>query len=59
MTQVYRVVNGVVISDPQNVAATLVQQMQGRMTGTCSVCEAEGFKPWELDDSGRCEECRP
>lgn len=30
-----------------------------RALGTCSVCEREGFKPYQLDDSARCDGCRP
>lgn len=30
-----------------------------RAGGQCSVCEAKGFEPFELDDSARCNECRP
>lgn len=30
-----------------------------RALGQCSVCETPGFRPWELDGSGRCDECRP
>lgn len=34
-------------------------QRVAREAGVCSVCERAGFRPWQLDDSARCDECRP
>ena len=49
----------VLLHDDENTAITMREQRLGRVTGICSVCESGPHKPWELDDSGRCEECRP
>ena len=48
----------VVLNDPANTTTTLIAQHAGRLELRCSVCEARVDRPYELDDSGRCEPCR-
>ena len=49
----------VLLHDPEEEAITMREQAMGRLELRCSVCRAQTDAPWRLDDSGRCDECRP
>lgn len=48
-----------ILHDIFNLVATLAAQAAARTKLRCSVCEASVDAGYELDDSGRCQECQP
>lgn len=49
----------VILHDHDNDTATDIAQKMGRLEWRCSVCEVQVSAGFELDDSGRCQECQP
>lgn len=47
------------LHDDELTDRILRDQAMGRLELRCSVCEIQVQAPWELDDSGRCDTCRP
>jgi hypothetical protein len=47
------------LNDDDQTTRIMVAQSAGRLECRCSVCDVQVERPWELDDSGRCDECRP